>query len=185
MCVQIDKLETAHNFTTREKESLAEEVARLRSQKEDLLSQQAHWDEFRNTSEQVQTLVALMQRADDEEVTELKRARERLSALEAENASLQRRFKDQESKMSSAERTAQTARQSLSQAQQRAAEWERRANEYEGELTAANDALEREEQTRKQLEEEHSMTRMQLEERDAEERLAKVCFVPVELLETG
>ena len=129
---------------------------------------------MRTTSEQVQALVALMQNQNTDEMKELRRAREKLSAVEAEHAGMQRRLKDQEAKASSADRTAQTVRQSLIQAQQRAAEWEKRANEYESELKLAHETLGKSDDTQRQLEEEHAVTKMQLEERDAEERLAKV-----------
>lgn len=114
----------------------------------------------------------MMQQGDNEE---LRRSRDRLKALEAENTALQRRMKDQEIKMTSNERAAQTARQSMSQIQQRAAEWEKRANEYQSELGSVQDRLDKEEQTHKQFKEDYEYMKMQVEERDAEERLAKVC----------
>lgn len=159
---------------TREKDTLAEEVATLRSQKDELSSQQERWDELRTTSEQMHALVELMQRSDNEEMKELRRARDKLRTLEVEHASVQRRLKDQEAKVTNNERAAQAARQSLSQAQQRAVEWEKRANEYESELQSTRDKLDKEEQEHRQLEADHALVKMQLEERDAEERLAKV-----------
>lgn len=113
----------------------------------------------------------MMQQGDNEE---LRRSRDRLKALEAENTTLQRRMKDQEIKMTSNERAAQTARQSMSQIQQRAAEWEKRANEYQSELSSVQEKLDKEEQVHKQFKEDYEYMKMQVEERDAEERLAKV-----------
>ena len=115
-----------------------------------------------------------MQSQNSDELKELRRAREKLGTLEVEHAGLQRRLKDQETKAAGADRTAQTARQSLAQAQQRAVEWEKRANEYDGELKLAQETLSKHEDGQRQLEQEHAVTKMQLEERDAEERLAKV-----------
>ena len=162
-------------FANREKDMLTEEVTLLRKQNADLSAQQSNWEELRRTSEQIQNLAALIGRADNDEVQELKRIRDRYISLEAEHSSLQRRFKDQEARISNSERTALTARQSLSQAQQRAAEWEKRAKEYEGELDSTRNKIGDLEQAQSQLDSDYSMLKMQIEERDAHERLAKVC----------
>lgn len=108
------------------------------------------------------------------ELKELRRVRDRSKVLEGEYSALQRRYKEQEIRATSSERAASTVRASLTQAQQRAAEWEERANERESALAEAQAAREAAEDHAVQLVEEHALMRVQLEEKDAEERLAKV-----------
>lgn len=165
------------SFVDREKELLTSEISTLRKQCEDLASQQSHWEDLRRTSEHIQSLAALVGRASDEEAQELKRTRDRIRALEADHAALQRRFKDQETKAFNNEKTATAARQSLTQAQQRAAEWEKRAQDYEQELESTRSRFTDIEQAHSQLDADYSVLKLQVEERDAEERLVKVSSV--------
>lgn len=118
-----------------------------------------------------------MQQADEDEVKDLKRARDRAKILEGEHAALQKRFKEQEARVSNSDKSAFTARQSLSQAQQRASEWEKRAKEYEGKLEMTRTQLEQAEQTQVQLDADYQMVRMQLDEREANDRLAQVSAI--------
>lgn len=111
------------------------------------------------------------------ELKELRRVRDRSKVLEGEYAALQRRCKEQEMRATSSERAASSVRTSLVQAQQRATEWEERANEHESALAEAQAAREAAEDRAVQLMEEHALMKEQLEEKDAEERLAKVCFL--------
>lgn len=171
---QADALEIKVAYTTREKDTLAEDLASSKKQYEDAVSQQSNWDELRRTNESLQTLVSMVSQNDNEEVKDLRRTRDRYRNLEAEHTSLQRRLKDQETKVSNSERTAQTARQSLNQAQQRAMEWEKRAKDYEHELESTRTRLDQAEQSQAQLDADYSLVKLQLEERDAEERLARV-----------
>ncbi|CAL1697291.1 unnamed protein product [Somion occarium] len=166
-------LEQAVASANRERDTVVNDMAHLRRQQEELLSQQSQWDELRRVNESVQALAALVSQGENEEVKELRRVRDRFKVLEGEHAALQRRLKDQENRAANNERTALTARQSLTQAQQRAAEWERRANEYEQELQSAKERLDQTEEARSQLDTDYSLVKLQLEERDAEERLAK------------
>lgn len=119
-------------------------------------------------------LTTLIGQADNEEVKELKRIRDRTNKLESDHTALQKRFKDQESKVANSERAAVIARQSLAQAQQRASEWERRAKEHEGELEMTRTKLDHADQTHAQLDADYSLAKLQLEEREADDRLAKV-----------
>lgn len=114
--------------------------------------------------------------ADQEELKELRRIRDRSKVLEGENTALQRRVKDYETKIANNDKLAQTSRQSLVQARQRAEEWERRAKEAEGRLEVTQTSLDQVEQSHSQLDADYSLVKLQLEERDAEERLDKVCF---------
>lgn len=161
-------------ITAREKEMLSEELASARRINEELLSQQSKWDEFHRASEQISSLAALIGQTDTEEIKELKGIREKYQTLESEHATLQKRSRDQDAKVASNERAAVNARQSLDQAKQRAAEWERRAKDHEQDLRFTRDKLDEAEQAHAQLEEEVSMMKSQMEERDAEERLMKV-----------
>ena len=163
-------------FVTREKELVADELAVQRRQYEDLAARQDNWDEFRASVEQIQALTKLVGQADNEELRELRRARDRSRTLETEHAALQRRVKDVESKLSASERVAQASKQSLVQAQQRAVEWERRAKEASSELEQVQQKYDSAEEARAQLDADYSLAKLQLEERDAEERLDKVNF---------
>ncbi|TCD62819.1 hypothetical protein EIP91_006385 [Steccherinum ochraceum] len=168
-----DALEIKLGYAAREKNAVAEDLASLRRQYEDATSQQTHWDELKRTNESLQTLIATVSQNDNEEVKELRRTRDRFRTLEADYAALQRRLKDQDNKVANSERTAQTARQSLNQAQQRAMEWEKRAKDYEHELESTRTRLDQAEQSQAQLDADYSLVKLQLEERDAEERLAR------------
>ncbi|THG97227.1 hypothetical protein EW026_g4730 [Hermanssonia centrifuga] len=170
---KVDKMEMTALFVNREKDSLTEEVALLRRRNEELSSEQSQWDELRRTSEQIQNLAAIIGQADQEETKELKRTRDKFKVLEGEHASLQRRLRDQENKLVNNERAAQTALQTLTQAQQRAVEWEKRARDYEHELESTRTRLEDAERAQSQLDADYSLVKLQLDERDAEERLAR------------
>lgn len=100
--------------------------------------------------------------------------RDRSKVLEGDYAALQRRYKEQEMRSTSSDRAASSARASLAQAQQRATEWEERANEHEIALSEAHATREDAEDRMAQLAEDNALMMMQLEEKDAEERLAKV-----------
>lgn len=159
---------------TRERDNIADELAAQRRQNEELVSQQNNWDDLRRASEQIQALTQLVGQADNEEIKELRRIRDRSKILEGEHLALQRRMKEYETKMMSNEKVTQTSRQSLVQAQQRAIEWEKRAKEYEAELETTRTKLDNAEQAHAQIETDYSLVKLQLEERDAEERLDKV-----------
>ncbi|KAF9017592.1 hypothetical protein BDZ89DRAFT_1074684, partial [Hymenopellis radicata] len=166
-------LEVKAAYSSRDKESAEDTISSLRKQNEELASQSGQWDNLRQASEQLQLITTLMQQADDDEVKDLKRARDRAKVLEGEHAALQKRFKEQEARVSNSDKSAFTARQSLSQAQQRASEWEKRAKEYEGKLEMTRTQLEQAEQTQVQLDADYQMVRMQLDEREANDRLAQ------------
>jgi hypothetical protein len=159
---------------TRDKETAEESLKAAHQQIEALSSQQRHWDDLRRASEKIEALTSLIGQADNEEVRELRRIRDRSNVLEGEHAALQKRFKEQETKISSSEKAAAVIRQSLAQAQQRAAEWEASAKEYEGRLEMTQTKLEQAEQTQAQMDSDYSLATLQLEEREADERLAKV-----------
>lgn len=169
-------------FATRDKETSAQALEVLQQQHDRLSSQQSHWDDLRQASEKIEMLTTLIGQADNEELKELRRHHDRSKVLEGEHAALQKRIKDFESKTVNSERAAATARQSLAQAQQRSAEWERRAKDYEGQLEMLKTKLDQAEQTQGQLEADHSLVKLQLEERDADDRLAKVSLLVVSYL---
>ena len=171
-------LETQAGFASRDKEVAVEALTALRTEHDALLTEQTHWEDLRRTTEQIEHISAFVMQAqtNEPELKELRRARDRSKVLEGEHAALQRRFKEQEIRATSSERATSTVRASLAQAQQRAAEWEDRANEHECALAEAEGAREAAEDRVAQLEEEHVLMKVQLEEIDAEERLAKVQF---------
>jgi chromosome segregation ATPase len=172
-------------IASREKDNLAEELASVKKSRDQLVSQESNWDELRRASEQIQSLAALIGQGETEEVKELRRIRDNYRVLEDEHAALQKRFKDQDSKVANHERIAAAARQNLSTAQERAVEWERRAKDYEQDLRATRARLEEVKLAQSQLEADHSMYQLQLDERDAHERLAKVSLLCARAIRTA
>lgn len=162
------------NDANRDKEVATLTLEQVQKQNEELTMHQSHWDSLRQAAEKIDVLTNLIGQADNEELKELRFARDRVKALEAEQATLQKRLKEAENKVSNSDRAASTVRQTFAQAQQRSAEWERRTKEAEGQLELTQTKLEQAEQTLAQLETDVSLARLQLEERDAEDRLAKV-----------
>lgn len=161
-------------IAAREKEMLSEELVSVQKLNEDLLSQQSNWDELRRATEQMQSLAALFGQVDNEELTELRNIREKHSLLESDHTALQRRVREQDNKIASNERAAVAARQALTQTKERAVEWEKRAKDHEHDLRSTRDKVDELDQANSQFDEELSLVRLQLEERDAEERLMKV-----------
>lgn len=159
-------------FDAHDKESTHQAMQRLQADRDDLASQQSHWDEVRRTAEQVERLTVLLNKAESDE---LKRSRDQANKLEGEHAALQKRYKEQSGKFANLERMAAIARENLAQAQGRASEWEKKAREFEGEMERLTTAVEQGEQTRAQLDADYSMAKLQLDEVAAEKRLAKVC----------
>lgn len=157
-----------------EKEAAIEAQKALQKEHDRVTSQQNHWDDLHRATQQIETLTNLIGQADNEEVKELKQIRDRSHKLEGEHAALQKRFKDQESKVANSERAATTARQSLAQTQQRASEWERRAKEYESDLEMTRTKLDQTDLIYTQLEDDYSQLKLHLEEKDADNRLAQV-----------
>ncbi|KAJ7630423.1 hypothetical protein FB45DRAFT_1150649 [Roridomyces roridus] len=170
---KVDSLNLQATFAARDKESAVQSLASLQKQYDHLTSQQSHWDDLRHASQQIEMLTTLIGQADNEELKDLRQVRDRSKVLEGEHASLLKRFKEQEGKVTNSEKAAVAARQSLSQAQQRSSEWEKRAKEYEARLEATQTKLDQAEQAQSQLDADHSLVKLQLEEREADERLAK------------
>ncbi len=152
-----------------------------KARNDELAAQQNSFDELRQATEQIQMLANLIGHVDTEEVKELRLIRDRSKMLEGEHTALQRRIKELETKVANHEKVTQSSRQSLMQARQRAEEWERRAKEAEGQLEVTQTKLDEVEQSHSQLDADYSLVKLQLEERDAEERLDKVryCFCEV------
>jgi chromosome segregation ATPase len=162
----------------KEKETAEQVAFLLRAENERITADQQRWDELRRATEQIESLSAHIRQADQEELQQLRAARDHTQALEAEHTTLQKRFKEQEARVANTERTAFTARQTLSQAQQRAAEWEKRAKENDAERIAAKEKLEETELARAQLETDLANALTRLEEKEADARLTKVWVTP-------
>ncbi|KAJ3902176.1 hypothetical protein F5879DRAFT_924044 [Lentinula edodes] len=171
--VKVDSLELKVTFAARDKENAEHSYSSLQKQYEQLSTQQKHWDDLRRASEQIEHLTNLIGQADNEELNELRRARDRSRILEGEHAALQKRYKEQENRTVASEKAAISVKQSLAQAQARASEWEKRAKESEAKLERTTTQLEQAEQTHSQLDADFLVVKMQLEDREADERLAK------------
>jgi chromosome segregation ATPase len=176
MARQVGELDASVKLVTHEKALAVHTLQLLQKEHEHLLSQQSHWDDLHRAAEQIGMLTTLMNQAGNEELKELRRMSR---ILESEHAALQKRFKEQEYKVSNAERIAITARQNLTQAQQRSSEWEDRAKEYEGDLEKTRAKLDEVEQAHAQLDADYSFVKLQLEEKEAEDRLVKVGIMVV------
>ena len=171
---QLNDLQLQLKMKAHERDLTAQSLALLQQEYERLSSQQSHWDDLRRNVEQIEILTNIMQQADNEELKELRRFRDQHQQLESEHTVLQRRLRDQELKVANSDRVANAAKQSLVQAQQRAAEWERRAKEYESNLEVTRNRLDEAEQVKDQLDADYSLAKLQLEEKEAEDRLVKV-----------
>ncbi|KAG2034330.1 hypothetical protein BDR03DRAFT_993759 [Suillus americanus] len=167
---KVGELDASVKFVTHEKALAVHTLQLLQKEHEHLLSQQSHWDDLHRAAEQIGMLTTLMDQAGNEELKELRRTSR---ILESEHAALQKRFREQEHKVSNAERTAIAAKQNLTQAQQRSSEWENRAREYEGDLEKTRAKLDEVEQAHAQLDADYSFVKLQLEEKEAEDRLVK------------
>lgn len=172
--LKISTSEMEVQLAKRERESATRAFETLQKQHEELQSQQSHWEDLRQASEKIDLLTNLIGQADNEELQELRRYREQSRLLEVDHSNLQKRFKDLENKFMASERNVASTRQNLTQVQQRTSEWERRAKEAEGQLEALQTKLDQAEQTHAQLDADYSLVKLQLEEREAEERAAKV-----------
>lgn len=176
--MQIQPLEMQATFANQQKAVSDEALVSLRHDHDILLAQQSNWDHITHASEQLEILTSLIKQQNNEpELQVLRRIRDKSKALESDYAALQRRFKDQESKALSSDRAAAAARSSLTQAQQRASEWEQRAKDYESELEEMRTRVEEAERKASELETDHSLAKLQLKEKDADERLAQVSSV--------
>jgi chromosome segregation ATPase len=162
--------------STHDKEAAEERAAALQKQLDQIDAQQEHWDEMHRASEQISHLLSLVEQGDNEEIKELRINRDRTKLLEGEFAALQRRFKDQENKAASHERAMAGVRQNLAQAQQRAAEWEKRAKDQEAEIESTRSRLDEADQAHSQLDAELSLVKLQLQEKETDERTAKASF---------
>lgn len=167
---KVGELDASVKFVTHEKALAVHTLQLLQKEHEHLLSQQSHWDDLHRAAEQIGMLTTLMNQAGNEEFKELQRTSR---ILESEHAALQKRFREQEHKLSNAERTAVAARQNLTQAQQRSSEWENRAKKYEGDLEVTRARLDEVEQAHAELDADYSFAKLQLEEKEAEDRLVK------------
>jgi hypothetical protein len=128
-------------------------------------------------AEQIQLLTSQVNEADNEELRQLRDYHDRTRPLEGEYNNLQRRFKDQETKLVNLDRTMATVRQTLVQAQQRAVEWEKRAKETTLKSAASGANWRRRAVPNAQLDSEVSLLRAQLQEKEADERLTQVSCI--------
>ena len=166
-------------FAYRERETASKALDTLQTQHKQVLDQQSNWEALTAATEKMNLVFNLLDNAESEEQKELGVLRARNKALEDENASMLKRFKEFDTKLANSDRSASTARQSLTQAQQRSSEWERRAKEYEGQLELMQTKYEQSEQTQSQLDSDFSDLKQQLEEQEADNRLLKVTWVHV------
>lgn len=164
-------------LASHERESVTRALDSLQKQHDELQAQQSHWEDLRQASEKIDILTNLIGQADNEELLELRRYREQSRMLEADYNNLQKRFKELENKFGTSERSVGTTKQNLAQAQQKVVEWERRAKESEGLVETLQTKLDQAEQTHAQLDADHSLVKLQLEEREAEYRAIKVCVI--------
>lgn len=169
--MKIKELELRSELALRGKENAETAAALVRAENERLVANSSHLDVLHRLSEQFESFQAQRSQTDNDELAELRRAKEK---TESEFAALQKRFKEQEARIANSERTAYTARQTLAQAQQRASEWEKKATQFESERAASRSRAEEAESARAQFEADLTDTQSRLEEKDAHDRLARV-----------
>ena len=174
LILQVHELELHIAITTRDKAAVEQTAAVIREERDRLLSQQDHWEEMHRAAEQIQLLTSQVNEADNEELRQLRDYHDRTRPLEGEYSNLQRRFKDQETKLANLDRTMATVRQTLTQVQQRAVEWEKRAKEADAEISNVESQLEEANDARAQLDSEASLLKVQLQEKETDERLTQV-----------
>jgi hypothetical protein len=138
-----------------------------------LASQQSHWDELRRTADHIETLAKLVGSAESEELRELKRVRDRSKVQEGEMQALQKRYAEQETKLAALQRASLTSKQAVALAQQRSSEYEKRCKDLESELEASQSRFDRSEESRNQLDAEHSLLKLQLEDQELKASSAK------------
>lgn len=173
--IKVLTLETQFQLASHERESATRALDLMRKQHDELQAQQSHWEDLRQASEKIDILTNLIGQADNEELLELRRYREQSRMLEADHNNLQKRFKELENKLGASEKSVATTKQNLVQAQQRVSEWERRAMESEALVEALQTQLDQAEQNHAQLDADHSLVSLQLEELEVEYRAMKVC----------
>lgn len=171
---QVDSLEEHIKTLTMKLDAATENSERWQQEHSRLLSQQQHWDDLRRTADQVENLAALIGKADNEELQELRRIRDHNRVLESEHAALLKRYKDQEGKLANFERVTFTARQNLAGANQRASDWEKRAKEHESNADGYRTKWQKGEDLLVQQSAELASLQLRLEQRDAEEQAAQV-----------
>ncbi|KIJ08619.1 hypothetical protein PAXINDRAFT_172862 [Paxillus involutus ATCC 200175] len=170
---QLGDVQLQAKMATHERELIAQSLKLLQQQHESLIAQQSHWEDLHRVAEQIEALTNLRSQTNEEEIRELRHARDQHRQLESEHTALQKRVRDQELRVTNNERAVNAAKHSLVQAQQRASEWERRAREYEGDLEITRNKLDEVEQAQLQLDADYSLVKLQLEEKEAEDRLVK------------
>ena len=175
-------MEVELGFAKRERETASKALDTLQAQHKQVLAQQSNWETLAAATEKMNLVFNLLDNAESEEQKELGVLRARSKVLEDENAAMQKRFKELDTKLANSDRSAAAARQTLMQARQRSSEWERRAKEYEGQLERVQTKYEQSEQTQSQLDADFSMLKLQLEEQEADNRLLKVNeYIPCSL----
>ncbi|KZW02096.1 hypothetical protein EXIGLDRAFT_760312 [Exidia glandulosa HHB12029] len=166
---KVDSLELQVSWTERDKESAMRNLAEAQKERDAMVAQQENWDDLRRTAQHIETLTKLMTSTENEEMRELKRIRDRSKVLEGEHQALQKRFKEQETKLANLERTSVTARQSLATANQKATDWEKRAKDFESELETTRDKMERTEDLRQRVEADYALLKSHVQEKELEE----------------
>ncbi|GJJ08779.1 hypothetical protein Clacol_002998 [Clathrus columnatus] len=170
---QMQRLELQEEWLKRDKEGLEMRNAHLEKELDIFASENSHWDEVRRTSERVEQLAQAIKSAESRELKEYKAASDKAKILEGEHLALQKRFKDAENRIANLERAAQSAKQNVVMAQQHATELEQRNRDMEAELDATRSRLEETDEVRMQLDSDLALVKLQLEEKEKAERIAK------------
>ena len=171
---QVHELELHIAVATRGKAAAEQTTTVIREERDRLLSQQDRWEEMHRAAKQIELLTSQVNEADNEELRQLRDYHDRTRPLEGEYSNLQRRFKDQETKLANLDRTMVSVRLTLAQAQQRAIEWEKRTKDTDTEISGIRSQLEEASSAKTQLDSEVSLLKVQLQEKEADERLTQV-----------
>ncbi|KAF9513056.1 hypothetical protein BS47DRAFT_1393681 [Hydnum rufescens UP504] len=147
--LSLSDVELQLSLATRDLDASKQIRMQIEAQRDDLLSQQSHWQDLRRTADHVEMLT------------------------KGELSTLQKLHSDQEFKLGNMQRASITFKQSIANAQQRAAEWEKKAKEHEHELETCRFKLQQNEEVQVATVAELESYKRQVEEHDGIERASK------------
>ncbi|KZT42852.1 hypothetical protein SISSUDRAFT_1058314 [Sistotremastrum suecicum HHB10207 ss-3] len=139
---KVDSLERQNEWAIRDLESVKRELAHVQRDRDNLASQQDYLEDLRRNSEQLDNLAKLITSGENRELEDLRRQRDRAKILEGEHAALQKRHKEQETKLSTLERGSLSMRQNVADANKRCVDLEHVVQDKQSQIAALTTRLE-------------------------------------------
>jgi hypothetical protein len=175
----VNKLEIELAWAKEDRENCLRDLKSIRHDRDRVLEKFTQNDEC-HSAQKIDLLVQLMRDYESRDKDENRSIRDQSKVLEGEHNALQKRFREQESKLSNVERAAATARQNLSQAQHRAAEGEKRVRELEDTVDRCRVQINQLEGIKEKRDEEIGTLKVEFESRCAEHRVSQLIFLLIE-----